>query len=162
VVVLPALRQFVRGGWAGLPVHPLIVNGASVAEVLHDALQPYRQELGLHPLYISIDKDVLTADDAAVNWDSGLLRLTEAVTVVETFLEAAGGRLAGADLLGDWSPVRLGRWLNRICHCLDHPSPALDPMEAADRNRRANAAFLRVLLPYFRANDQSRKLSDQA
>jgi hypothetical protein len=96
---------------------------------------------------VSIDKDVLTADDAAVNWDSGLLRLPDALSVLKTFLAAAGGRLAGADLLGDWSPVGLGHWLNRICDRVDHPSPVPDPREAADRNRRTNAAFLRVLVP---------------
>ena len=32
---------------------------------------PFRGELERFPLYISIDKDVLRAEDAAVNWDSG-------------------------------------------------------------------------------------------
>jgi hypothetical protein len=65
---------------------------------------------------------------------------------VERFLEAAGGRLAGADLLRDWSPVRLGTRLARAFHRLDHPSPKLDPVEADGRNLRANAALLSALL----------------
>jgi hypothetical protein len=147
VVVFPARRHFNRGGWSGLTVRPLLTDGSRPAEVLRDALRPFLDELARHPLYISIDKDVLTAADAAVNWDSGLLRLEDAVTVIEAFLTAAGGRLAGADLLGDWSPVRLGHPLNRLCDRLDHPSPSHDPADAADRNRRANAALLRALLP---------------
>jgi hypothetical protein len=146
VVVFPARRRFVRGGWAGIPVRPLLAGGNSPAAALRDGLEPFHDDLRRYPLYVSIDKDVLTPEDAAVNWDSGLLRLPEAVATVETFLAAAGGRLAGADVLGDWSPVRLGHWLNRLCDRLDHPSPQLDPADAADRNRRANAALLRVLL----------------
>jgi hypothetical protein len=146
VLVFPARRRFVRGEWARVKVHPLLADGASPAETLQDAVEPFRQELGRYPLYVSIDKDVLTAEDAAVNWDSGLLRLPEAVTAAQTFLAAAQGRLAGADLLGDWSPVRLGHSLSRLCDRLDHASPLFDPRDAAERNRRANAALLRVLL----------------
>ena len=147
VVVFPARRRFVHGGWAEVPVRPLLADGNSPAESLRDALKPYRDELRRYPLYVSIDKDVLTPEDAAVNWDSGVLRLTEAVTTVETFLAATGGSLAGADVLGDWSPIRLGHWLNRLCDRLDHPSPVHNPREAAERNRRANAALLRALSP---------------
>jgi hypothetical protein len=147
VVVFPARRRFVRGGWSALEVRPLRAGEAAFADAMRDALGPFREELSRYPLYISIDKDVLTEDDAAVNWDFGLLRLPEAVATVEAFLEAAEGRLAGADVLGDWSPVRLGSWLNRLCDRVDHPSPEFDPEEAAGRNRRANAAFMQALLP---------------
>jgi hypothetical protein len=112
---------------------------------LNAALRPFRDELNRLPLYISIDKDVLCAEDAAVNWDSGLLRLPEAVTILETFLSASEGRLAGADVLGDWSPIELGHWLNRLCDRLDHPSPVLDEGEAAARNSRVNSEILRIL-----------------
>jgi len=147
VVVFPARRRFIRGGWARVPVRPLISEGVSPAELLRDALEPFYQELASHPLYASIDKDVLNAEDAAVNWDSGLLRLPEAVAVVETFLAAAGAKVVGADLLGDWSPVRLGHWLNRLCDQLDHPNPTHDVADAAQRNARANVAFLQALRP---------------
>ncbi|HEY2156790.1 MAG TPA: hypothetical protein VGH33_14260, partial [Isosphaeraceae bacterium] len=151
VVVFPARRRFTRGRWSRLPVHPLLVDGVSAADVLHDALRPFRHELDEVPLYVSIDKDVLVADDAVVNWESGLLRLDEAVAVVEAFVRGAGGRLAGADLLGDWSPVRLDHWLSRLCDRIDRPSVNHDPAEAAALNRRANAALLRALLSGSRA-----------
>ncbi len=146
VVVFPAQRQFNRGRWAEITVHPLLSEGVSLAPALNDALRPFRAELNRLPLYISIDKDVLSADDAAVNWDSGLLRLPDAVTILDSFLSAAEGRLAGADLLGDWSPVQLGHWLNRLCDRLDHPSPVHEPDEAARRNGKANESLLQVLL----------------
>jgi hypothetical protein len=147
VVVFPSRRRFTRGGWSRLAIQPLLEDGYSPADVLNDALIPFRDELAAVPLYVTVDKDVLVADDAAVNWDSGHLRLSDAASTVETFLAAAGGRLAGADLLGDWSPVRLGHWLNRLCDRIDHPSPAHDPATAAARNRLANATLLRALLP---------------
>jgi hypothetical protein len=125
--------------------HPLLEGNESLEGVLREALSPYRDDLARFPLYISVDKDVLTAADAAVNWDSGLLRLRQVVTILETFLATAEGRLAGADVLGDWSPIELGYWLNRFCHRLDHPSPAHDPVDASARNQIANAAILQVL-----------------
>jgi hypothetical protein len=145
VVVFPARRRFRRGRWRLLPVHPLITGSRPLDDALGEALDPFLEELGRHPLYVSIDKDVLTESEAAVNWDSGLLTLPDALAVLETFLAAARGNLAGADILGDWSPILLGHWLNRLCDRLDHPSPAHDPGEAAERNRRANAAFLKIL-----------------
>ena len=153
VVVFPARRRFDRGRWSRLPVRPLLVEGMAPDEILRDALAPFHHELASVPLYVSIDKDVLVSDDAAVNWESGLLRLDQAAAVVEAFVASADGRLAGADLLGDWSPVRLGHPLNRLCHRLDHPSPAHDEPEAAVRNCRANAALLRALLPARRHAD---------
>jgi hypothetical protein len=144
VVILPARRRFTAGRWRHVQVHPLLADGIPPVEVLRSALEPYRDELRRHPLYVSVDKDVLTAQDAAVNWDSGLLRLDQALGILEAFL--ADGRLVGGDVLGDWSPVRLGRPLSRLCSRLDHPSPDVDPADAASRNRGANAALLRAFL----------------
>jgi hypothetical protein len=145
VVILPARRRFAVGRWRRINVHTLMTDGIDPVEVVRSALEPHRDELRRHPLYVSVDKDVLTAHDAAVNWDPGLLRLDQAVDVIQAFLAAAEGRLVGGDVLGDWSPVRLGRRLNRLCSRVDHPSPELDPADAARRNLRANAALLRAL-----------------
>ncbi len=145
IVVFPAARRFSRGRWAGVSVHPLRGPSGTVAEVLAAVLSSYGDALRQYPLYVSIDKDVLCFEDAAVNWDSGLLRLGDAVTILQAFLTASDGRLVGADVLGDWSPIRLSRWLNRLCDRVDHPSPAHDPLEAAERNGKANAALLRGL-----------------
>ena len=133
---MPATRRFTRGRWARIGVQPLLCDDNSLEEILNLTLSPFRDELARLPLYVSIDKDVLSADDAAVNWDSGLLRLPDVVAVLRAFLDAAGGRLLGADLLGDWSPIELGHRLNRFCHRLDHPSPVHDPAEAAETSER--------------------------
>jgi hypothetical protein len=145
IVVFPARRRFRAGKWGALPIFPLQQDGELDRGALADAVRLFRDELSRYPLYVSIDKDVLRAEDAAVNWDSGLLSLADAITIIEMFLAAAGGMLAGADLLGDWSPIRLGHWLNRFCDWLDHPSPTYEPQTAAGRNQRANAALLQAL-----------------
>ena len=150
IVVFPALRTFRGRAWSRVSARPLCAGAAPPASVLCDALEPFRGELACRPLYISVDKDVLTAGDAAVNWDSGHLRVADALAVLEVFLEAVGGHLAGADVLGDWSPVGRLSPLGRICHALDHPSPAHDPAEAARRNQAANAALLAALARGFR------------
>lgn len=155
VVVFPARRRFAAGRWGRLPVHPLLRDGITAAEAARAALEPDLDDLRAYPLYISVDKDVLAAEDAAVNWDSGLLRLDQVLAILDVFRAAAGGRIVGADVLGDWSPVRLGGWLGRLCHRLDHPSPDPDPDGAVRRNRTANAALLRALSPAAAAVDRS-------
>lgn len=145
VVVFPPSKSWTRGRWARIPSHPLRVEEGSVADTVRSALAAFSAELCSVPLYISVDKDVLSDDDAAVNWDSGLLRLAQALEILHVFVDAAGGHLAGADVLGDWSPVQLGTRLNRFCHQLDHPSPTHDPAQAAALNQRANLAILNSL-----------------
>ena len=56
------------------------------------------------PLYISVDKDVLCAEDAQTTWSQGDMRLTTLVSGVQTVLECAkesGGKIAGVDICGE-------------------------------------------------------------
>lgn len=57
-------------------------------------------------VYITIDKDVLSADEAATNWDQGLTSLS----FLTAMLERIGARhqVIGADVVGDWSPGSYG------------------------------------------------------
>jgi hypothetical protein len=93
-----------------------------------------------------VDKDVLVEQDAVVNWDSGHLRIDEATMVLDTFLQAAGG-LAGADLVGDWSPVHVRGWLRRLLHQTEHPRLTVDPERATVRNEATNGRLLACLVP---------------
>src|SRR5262249_32049809 len=106
--VIPGIRHFLAGRWLSLECPPLRdrpwqVSGLARAERV---IVAWRDDLARYPLYISLDKDVLTANDAVVNWDSGHLTLPEVQAVLTAFLDAARGRLAGMDLVGDWSAVR--------------------------------------------------------
>lgn len=93
---------------------------------------------------MSIDKDVLRADEVATNWDTGALALADLTTVLAAFISAARGRLAGGDLCGDWSaPIMAGlgqKLLSRM-----HRS-AINAQGVAGKNARVNRALLEVLL----------------
>jgi hypothetical protein len=116
VTVFPAARRFVRGGWRDVVNEPLRAGPDTqvTGERVRELLRPFSADLAARPLYISVDKDVLIEADAAVNWDSGHLRLAEAQAILAAFVAAAGGRLTGMDLTGDWSPVRIHGALRRV------------------------------------------------
>src|SRR5205823_5696000 len=77
IVVFPAVRRYRRGRWARVEAAPLRCDAAMPfpTERVEELLTPYRRELRAWPLYVSLDKDVMVSDDAAVNWDSGHLTL---------------------------------------------------------------------------------------
>jgi hypothetical protein len=144
IVVLPAVRRFERGRWATIVHQPLRTQPDTTAtpERIDELLVAYRDELASVPLYISIDKDVLTPSDAVVNWDSGYLTRVEASAVVGGFIGAANGRLAGVDLVGDWSPVRVEGWFRRLLHWTEHDTRTVDADHAARRNEETNLALI--------------------
>jgi hypothetical protein len=147
IVVLPGVRAFTRGRWSG--VHNESVRPRPDKPVLPDRLEallrPYRDDLARLPLYVSLDKDVMTEAEAVVNWDSGHLRLAEVGALLEVFMRSAGGKLAGMDIVGDWSPVRLRGLFRRFFHWTEHPRLALDPAEATRRNERTNLTLLDIV-----------------
>ncbi len=147
IVVFPALRRYTGWPWGRVPNVPLRDDGEPVTrERVAWLLRPFAQGLARVPLYVSLDKDVLTAEDALVNWDSGHLRTTEVTEVLAAFAEAARGDVLGADVPGDWSPVRLGGALRRVLHWTEHPPLAVDPAEANAVNERTNLALFQSLV----------------
>ena len=140
IVVGPARRRFRGRWWDQVPQRPLrrCAEGPASQANIEDWLTPYRAELAAWPLYISLDKDALTASEAVVNWDSGQLTVPELLAILETFTKAAGGELLGVDVVGDWSPVHVHGLLRRILHWTEHPALAIDPGEATRRNEALN------------------------
>jgi hypothetical protein len=138
--VLPSIRCFKGSAWAKVPHAPLRRDPQTPfdAERLEQLVQPYREELKCYPLYISLDKDVMCAPEAAVNWDSGHLTLAEVETVLARFAKAAGGDLAGMDVVGDWSAVHLRGLGRRFLHWTEHPSLTVTAASASACNQRAN------------------------
>jgi hypothetical protein len=107
-------------------------------------MEPYRRDLSELPLYISLDKDVMIAEDAAVNWDSGHLRLSEVMILVEGFVDACGRQLTGVDIVGDWSPVEVSGMMRRMLHKVEHPKLETMPFTAARCNDATNQKLLRL------------------
>ena len=62
------------------------------------------------PLYISVDKDVLSTKDAQTTWSQGDMNLTTLMSGVHTVLECvknAGGEIAGVDICGEADPEEI-------------------------------------------------------
>lgn len=140
IVVLPAVRRFHGGAWRTLTPEPLRLRPdlPVTATRAHQLLASFRAELAAYPLYISLDKDVMTATEAVVNWDSGHLSLAEVEAILGVVRDLAGDRLAGMDIVGDWSPVRLQGWFRSFFHWTEHPFLNIDPHEARKRNEQTN------------------------
>src|SRR5262249_24193212 len=127
-----------------IPHQPLRLRPKELAtrERIDECLQPFRFELARWPLYVSLDKDVMTVDDAVVNWDSGHLTAAEVMELLDAFLVAAKGNLAGMDVVGDWSPVRVRGLLRQFLHFTEHPPLKVDPQKANRVNEEVNLAIL--------------------
>jgi arginase family enzyme len=147
IVVAPARQCFQGRLWDRIAHLPLRRRPDELAgpDILSDWLDPYRAELAACPLYISLDKDVLTAAEAVVNWDSGHLTAAEVMAILSAFINAADGELAGMDVVGDWSPVCLRGWTRRILHWSEHPALSIDANEATRRNQALNLLLLEFM-----------------
>jgi arginase family enzyme len=147
ITVFPGVRPFRTGKWARVPHQPLRpeLHVPLTAARIEALLAPYREELAACPLYVSLDKDVLVARDAVVNWDSGHLTLPELGRIFDAFLDAARGDLVGMDVVGDWSPVEVKGLLRWALHATEHPALDVTPGEATRGNERTNLHLLRRL-----------------
>jgi hypothetical protein len=147
LTVVPAVRSFERGQWRAIPNAPLLAtaNGRLTTARLDALLAAARPDLARHPLYISLDKDVMQATDAVVNWDSGYLELNDVRCVLNWFLSACCGRVAGMDVLGDWSPVRMRGLIRRVLHWTEHPALVVNAADAAERNAATNCILLETV-----------------
>jgi hypothetical protein len=145
VVVLPAIRRF-RAGWGRIPHNPLRASPGEPArgDRIESLLDPWRDELASLPLYVSLDRDVLRADQAAVNWDSGHLEVDEVLRVLAAFLDASAG-LVGMDVVGDWSEVRLTGVVRRLFHWTEHPDLDIDPERATALNEGLNLRLVELV-----------------
>ncbi len=92
------------------------------------------------PVYLSIDKDVLSPQVAHTNWDQG--RLLEADLM--RGIDALQHRLIGSDITGDVSAYRYATWWKRKLSALDE-QPAIDADQLAQWQAQQHALNLRLL-----------------
>lgn len=98
-------------------------------------------------IYVTIDKDVLRAEDAATNWDQGQTSLSFLKTLLAAILK--DHRLIGADVVGDWSHAVYGGGvvaglLKRGEAMLDQPwTPP--PAKARAANEAVNLELLQII-----------------
>lgn len=147
ILVIPAIRRYRYGFWRGVEVQPLRSEPISQAspERIAEVLSFCRPALENHPVYLSIDKDVLIAKDCVVNWDSGHLTSDELLSILRTVIGSASGRVAGIDVVGDWSKVRLQGLTRRLFHWSMHPTLDVNAQVAAKTNGRTNSKILQTI-----------------
>ncbi|KXG78421.1 hypothetical protein AN618_04880 [Fervidicola ferrireducens] len=97
------------------------------------------------PVYISIDKDVLSEKDAATNWDQGVMSLEELLDLIEVIGEAVP--IVGADVCGEW----------RISCDLVFLSG--EDIKKASLNEKANIKILEKLLEVWQKDKKNSKIS---
>jgi hypothetical protein len=143
ISVVPAIRSFRGGAWAGIATDPIRSVVPERAEDRIGAIvDGFRTELAKRPIYISLDKDVMVQEAATVNWDSGHLSVAEVLSILGAFLRGSGGNLAGMDITGDWSRVTLQGGLRRLMHFTMHPALSVDRVAAARSNEDTNLKVL--------------------
>ncbi|MBI3529316.1 MAG: hypothetical protein HY067_15275 [Betaproteobacteria bacterium] len=92
------------------------------------------------PIYLTIDKDVLSPAAAHTNWDQGCMSEEEMMEAIAHFQ----GRLIGSDITGDVSSYRYRTWWKRWLSALDR-QPDVSGGELAGWQREQHVINLRLL-----------------
>ncbi len=79
-----------------------------ISEADMENVDSWRERLGKRglPLYISVDKDVFSREEAITNWDQGTAKLVTALNIIR--LAAERRRIIGMDVCGE-NPQEAGR-----------------------------------------------------
>jgi hypothetical protein len=87
-------------------------------------------------VYITVDFDCLTPENAITDWEQGLFTIDDLVWAIEEIRR--GSLIVGGDICGAHSPANYTRWTQRRTAVIDHPKkPDPDPVLAMQRNRNA-------------------------
>ena len=92
-------------------------------------------------IWITVDKDVLSPREAVTNWDQGDLPLDNLIRAIGRLV--AQFELAGADICGDYAPIRHHNPFKYVEARLDQPRPLSMPDSAV--NAAANERLLTAL-----------------
>lgn len=92
------------------------------------------------PIYLSVDKDVLSIEDARTNWDQGVMRESQLTGAIQ----ALRGRIVGCDVTGEVSVARYRQWWKRVLSSLDQQSD-VPADELADWQAQQHVLNLRLL-----------------
>jgi len=108
-----------------------------------DLLDELPAAVGDEPIYLSIDKDVLSGDVVQTNWDQGVMTRDELTSAIQLLQE----RIIGSDICGEVSSYRYRSRFKRFLSNLDHqPAIAKDTVaEWQARHRELNLHLLSLL-----------------
>lgn len=93
-------------------------------------------------VWITIDKDCLSPDEAITNWDQGAMPLARILDALAVF--AGRLKIVGVDVCGDYSPARFSDPLRAALALFDHPRQpdAATVARAAAVNAATNARLI--------------------
>ena len=97
-------------------------------------------------VYVTIDKDCLSTEDALTNWEEGNLPLKDLLSMLKTIRDNLD--VAGMDVTGDYSPIRINGAFKKIAAYLNHPKniKAMDLPESSVTavNEKTNLKILQI------------------
>jgi hypothetical protein len=108
-------------------------------DALVDAFVDF-QRAQTSPSYLSIDKDVFSADVARTNWDQGVLQLDHALALIASLDKG----LLGSDINGEVSHYHYRSWWKRRLSAMDE-QPAIDPAQLSAWQAQQHALNLQLL-----------------
>ncbi|MCV9941149.1 arginase [Boseaceae bacterium BT-24-1] len=112
------------------------VGGADWPGFLNDL--PTR--IDTRDIWITLDKDVLSTDEAVTNWDQGDMTVAQVIDLVRML--AGRFRIAGMDVCGDYSPSKFRDPYRMALAALDLGSRRIPTTAAWALNPYANARLL--------------------
>lgn len=125
--------------WAGhVGLAKRFLGFDSVAALLDRFAEMQRKDP--QPTYLTIDKDVLSADAARTNWDQGRMSEAEMLRTIALFRQ----RLVGSDITGDVSTYRYATAWKRWLSAMDD-QPDVSGAQLAEWQRQQHALNLRLL-----------------
>jgi hypothetical protein len=100
-------------------------------------------------VYLTIDKDCLTIEDALTNWEEGFMSLDELLVLLKLVREHC--EIVGADVVGDYSDyAQTEGFLKRAVSYLDHPkrvkARGIPEELVTAANEKTNLKILEILL----------------
>ena len=102
------------------------ITGSQSFESISALLNAFERDLLTHtdPIYLSIDKDVLSPDEVHTNWDQGVMRVAELGRAIGLLKS----RLIASDVTGEVSTYRYQSRFKRLLSGLDK-QPAISDTE---------------------------------
>ena len=95
-------------------------------------------------VYISVDKDCLSAHDAISNWDTGELKLDDVCAAIKRL--GREREIVGADVTGEWSAGQPASPIFRAVSRADHPQLPVPSAAMLLRNQDTNLQLLDTFL----------------
>ena len=98
-------------------------------------------------VYITVDFDCLTPEDAVTDWEQGLFTADDLVWAIAQI--RLGSLVVGGDICGAYSPASYARWTQRRTAQIDHPRNRrrIRRLLPSETGRRSSESGLLSLIP---------------